>query len=151
MVRVCERSDIILYIVDSRNPLFHFSRAMYDDVVNDLRKPLVLVLSKTVLSDPETLDRREAYLRANLKVAGIVRFSAFCGFHSPAEQEQDVRASSTRAPSKEKQGSKDEGANQDKESDSEEEEEEGEEQPKERMNMVAQKRKDRRRKKRERK
>ena len=127
---------------------------MYDDVVNDLHKPLVLVLSKTDLSDPETLDRREAYLRANLKVAGIVRFSAFCGFHSPAEQEQDVRASSTRAPSKEKQGSKDEGANQDKESDSEEEEEEEEgreEQPKERMNMVAQKRKDRRRKERERK
>ena len=126
MVRVCERSDIILFVVDSRNPLFYFSRAMYDYVVNDLHKPLVLVLSKTDLSDPETLDRWEAYLRANLKVAGIVRFSAFCGFHSPAEQEQGVRASSTIEPSKEEQGSEDEGADDDKESDGEEEEEEAE-------------------------
>ena len=81
MARVCEHSDIILYVVDTRNPLFHFSRAMYDDVVNDLHKPLVLVLSKTDLSDPETFDRWEAYLRTNHGVTGIVRFSAFSGLH----------------------------------------------------------------------
>ena len=97
--RVCERSDIILYVVDSRNPLFHFSRAMYDYVVNDLKKPIILVLSKTDLSDPETLDQWEAYLRANLSLADIVRFSAFQGFHSPAERDRATSYKDTKEDS----------------------------------------------------
>lgn len=94
--RVCERSDIILYVADSRNPLFHFSRAIYDYVVNDLKKPIILVLSKTDLSDPETLDQWEAYLRANLNLADIVRFSAFQGFHSPAERDRATSYKDTK-------------------------------------------------------
>ena len=117
--RVCERSDIILYVVDSRNPLFHFSRAMYDYVVNDLKKPIILVLSKTDLSDPETLDQWEAYLRANLNLADIVRFSAFQGFHSPAERD---RATSYKDTKEESDDSDDDDDEEEKESEEEEEE-----------------------------
>jgi len=90
--RVCERSDIILYVADSRNPLFHFSRAICDYVTKDLRKPLLMVFSKTDLSDPITLDKWEKYIKENLAVEEIVRFSSFQGFHSPEEKDTAFEA-----------------------------------------------------------
>ncbi len=44
--RVCERSDIILLIMDARYPLFHFPPALYHYITQDLKKPLLLVLNK---------------------------------------------------------------------------------------------------------
>lgn len=44
--RVLEISDIVLLITDVRHPTLHFSPALYNHVVNDLGKKLVLVLNK---------------------------------------------------------------------------------------------------------
>lgn len=44
--RVCEMSDILLLLADVRHPLFHFPPSLYHHVVNELKKPMVLVLNK---------------------------------------------------------------------------------------------------------
>jgi hypothetical protein len=44
--RVVERSDLIVIVADARNPLVHFSAALYDLCVRRMQRPLVLVLSK---------------------------------------------------------------------------------------------------------
>lgn len=78
--RVCERSHVILYLVDCRHPLFHYSEAIHRYVTEDLRKPFVLVLNKSDLSDSVTLDSWEAYFRERFSVSAMARFSAFAGF-----------------------------------------------------------------------
>uniref|UniRef100_A0A6B2L127 Guanine nucleotide-binding protein-like 1 n=1 Tax=Arcella intermedia TaxID=1963864 RepID=A0A6B2L127_9EUKA len=47
--RVCEISDVLFILADSRHPLFHFPPALYRLVVKVMNKPLVLVLTKTDL------------------------------------------------------------------------------------------------------
>lgn len=44
--RVCEVSDVLLVLADIRHPMFHFPPALYQYVVRDLKKPLILVLTK---------------------------------------------------------------------------------------------------------
>ncbi len=44
--RVCERSDILLVVVDGRNPLIGFPPSLYHYITSTLGKPLVLVLNK---------------------------------------------------------------------------------------------------------
>ena len=86
---VCEHSDIIiLNIVDSRNPLFHFLHAMYDYVVNE---PPHAACPRTLQDGhqrPQDVRSPGAIpARTNLEVAGIVRFSVSHGLTSPVEQE----------------------------------------------------------------
>lgn len=49
MWRVLERSDLSLMIVDARNPLLHFSAALYRDVTQVRMQPLILLLNKSDL------------------------------------------------------------------------------------------------------
>ena len=44
--RVAEMSDIVLLIVDIRFPLVHFPPALYNYIVRDMKRHLVLVLNK---------------------------------------------------------------------------------------------------------
>ena len=87
---VCKHSDIIiLYIVDSHNPLLYFLRAMYDC---ELYEPPQAVCPHTLQDGHQRLrdvrSPRGVPARTNLEVAGIVCFSVFHGLTSPAEQEQ---------------------------------------------------------------
>ena len=88
-IGVCEHSDIIiLNIVDSHNPLFHFLRAVYDYVVDE---PPQAACPRTLQDGhqrPQDVRSPGAIpARTNLEVAGIVRFSVFHGLTSPVEQE----------------------------------------------------------------
>jgi len=47
--RTCERSDLLLVLADARHPLFNFPPSLYDYVVKDLKKPMVLILNKVSL------------------------------------------------------------------------------------------------------
>ena len=47
--RVCEVSDVLLILADIRHPMFHFPPALYNYVVRDLKKPMILVLTKVDL------------------------------------------------------------------------------------------------------
>lgn len=45
-----------MLITDARFPLFHFPPALYSYIVNDLKKPILLVLNKQDLVDKETVN-----------------------------------------------------------------------------------------------
>lgn len=47
--RVCEVSDALLILADIRHPMFHFPPALYHYVVRDMKKPMILVLTKVDL------------------------------------------------------------------------------------------------------
>ncbi len=55
--RVCERSDILLVLVDIRHPLFHFPPALYHYVTRHMRKPMILLLNKIDLVERAVVDR----------------------------------------------------------------------------------------------
>eukprot|EP01080_Neovahlkampfia_damariscottae_P005656 gene5656-9472_t len=44
--RTIEFSDVVLLVVDVRHPLFHFPPSLYDYLVNELKKPMILILNK---------------------------------------------------------------------------------------------------------
>jgi len=53
--RVCEVSDILCILADIRYPTFHFAPSLYSYVTKDLKKPIVLILTKTDLVPSETI------------------------------------------------------------------------------------------------
>lgn len=95
--RVCERSHVLLYLVDCRFPLFHFSEAIHRYVTQDLRKPFVLVLNKTDLSDDKTLREWEAFFRDRYGITAIARFSAFTGFVPSAAEDASAAPGQQKA------------------------------------------------------
>ena len=48
--RVIERSQVVAIVADARYPLLHVPRALYDYVVSELGRRVVIVLSKV---DPQ--------------------------------------------------------------------------------------------------
>jgi len=54
--RVLEISDIIMIIVDIRHPVIHFPPSLYQYVVNDMKRKLVVVFNKVRTPD-ETAKR----------------------------------------------------------------------------------------------
>ena len=82
--RVCERSHVILYVVDCRHPLFHFSRAILRYVRDTLGKPFILVLSKADLSNAKTLDAWEKHFADAYGITDVIRFSSFRGYGEDA-------------------------------------------------------------------
>ena len=53
--RVCEVSDVLLILADIRHPMFHFPPALYNYVVRDMKKPMILVLTKVDLVPTENV------------------------------------------------------------------------------------------------
>ncbi|KAI9096180.1 P-loop containing nucleoside triphosphate hydrolase protein [Phlyctochytrium arcticum] len=92
--RVAEISDIVLFIVDIRHPVLHFPTSLYDYIVKDLQRALVVVFSKvreTVifqmiqikrkvqidLVSPATLTAWEKYFREHFPKISTASFSQY--------------------------------------------------------------------------
>ena len=56
--RVVERADVLVMLAEARNPLLHFSEALYEYVVADCGKQAVLCISKADLVPREVAARR---------------------------------------------------------------------------------------------
>ena len=82
--RVCERSHVVLYVVDCRHPLFHFSKAILRYVRETLGKPFILVLSKADLSNEKTLSAWEKHFDEAYGIKDVIRFSSFRGYGEEA-------------------------------------------------------------------
>jgi ribosome biogenesis GTPase A len=73
----CESSDIILIIIDARNPLFHFNSHLYSYIVKDLKKPFVLVLNKIDLLPIHITLGFKSYLERTFPGVHVVLFSSY--------------------------------------------------------------------------
>jgi ribosome biogenesis GTPase A len=58
-------------------PLFHFSPSLYNHVVNELKKPIILVLNKADIVDKHIVDQWVTYLMEKFPSLKIVCFSSF--------------------------------------------------------------------------
>lgn len=105
--RVCERSHVVLYVVDCRHPLFHFSRAILKYVRETLGKPFILVLSKADLSNEKTLAAWEKHFADAYGIKDVLRFSSFRGYgeEALADGVDAALAASRRKAAKAKKGS----------------------------------------------
>jgi ribosome biogenesis GTPase A len=69
-------AHVVCIVADARNPLWHVPPSLYEHVVDELRKPLVLVLNKADLVPPEALAAWQRWLAARFPAAVVVTFSA---------------------------------------------------------------------------
>ena len=81
--RVCERSDILLVIVDARVPLLNFPPSLYQFITCTLRKPLVMVLNKIDLIPAGTVNDWIRFFAAKYPSMHVVPFTSF-----PAERQE---------------------------------------------------------------
>jgi ribosome biogenesis GTPase A len=77
--RVLEMSEIITIIVDIRHPLFHFPPALYNHIVNDLKKMVIIVLNKIDLVQAPLVIAWQSYLKSQYPEAHIVPFASYAG------------------------------------------------------------------------
>lgn len=73
--RVVERSDVVIQIVDARNPLLYYCQDMYRYVTKEMGRSHLLVLNKADLLSSDMITRWEAYFQSNRMDA--LFFSAF--------------------------------------------------------------------------
>jgi len=74
--RVLERCDVAVVVLDARHPLLHLPPALVFHVARTLRKPLVLVLNKLDVVDPQAAARWAEVLQNCVPgVMGVVGFS----------------------------------------------------------------------------
>eukprot|EP00171_Calliarthron_tuberculosum_P009276 IDg9276t1 len=73
--RVVERSDVVVQIVDARNPLLYYCDDLARYVTREMRRAHVLVLNKADLLPSSMIDRWERHFAA--EDVDIVFFSAF--------------------------------------------------------------------------
>lgn len=73
--RVCEKSDILVILVDSRHPLFHLPASLYHYVSTTLGKPLVLLMNKIDLISKARLNRWLDYFARKYPRLHVVPFS----------------------------------------------------------------------------
>lgn len=75
--RVLEVSDIVILITDIRHPVLHFPPTVYNHVVQDLKKELVLVLNKIDLVPPEVVTAWKQYFKSKFEHLKVVCFTSF--------------------------------------------------------------------------
>ncbi|KAG0356873.1 Guanine nucleotide-binding-like protein 1 [Gamsiella multidivaricata] len=75
--RVLEISDIIMIIVDIRHPVIHFPPSLYQYVVNDMKRKLVVVFNKVDLVAPNTLFAWKQYFKEEFPELHIASFSCY--------------------------------------------------------------------------
>lgn len=73
--RVVERSDVVVQIVDARNPLLYYCEDMYRYVTVEMGRSHLLVLNKSDLLSNHMIDRWESYFKSQGK--DVIFFSAF--------------------------------------------------------------------------
>jgi hypothetical protein len=79
--RVCERSDILLVIVDSRQPILNFPPSLYHYITQTLKKPMILVLNKIDLIPNEVVNEWITYFHRRYPSLHVIPFTSF-----PAER-----------------------------------------------------------------
>lgn len=77
--RVCERSDILVVVVDSRQPILNFPPSLYHYITRTLRKPMVLVLNKIDLLPADVVQAWIAYFHRKYPKLFVVPFTSFPG------------------------------------------------------------------------
>jgi ribosome biogenesis GTPase A len=75
--RTLEISDVLLLIVDIRNPLVHFPPLLYSHVVGELGKPLILVLNKIDLVGMNTVEAWKEYFHEKFPELHVVCFTRY--------------------------------------------------------------------------
>ncbi|KAJ3636281.1 hypothetical protein Zmor_009068 [Zophobas morio] len=75
--RVLEISNVILLITDVRHPIFHFSPALFNYIVDTLQKPVILVLNKIDLVSEVTCRAWKEYFQLNFPKLHVVMFASF--------------------------------------------------------------------------
>lgn len=83
--RVCERSDVLLVVVDSRQPLLNFPPSLYHYITVTLRKPMVLVLNKIDLLPAAVVEQWVQFFHKRFPKLFIVPFTSF-----PAERRETL-------------------------------------------------------------
>ncbi len=68
-------SDILLIICDVRNPLFHCPPTLYDYIVNEKKKKMIIVLNKIDLVDQNTVLAWKQYFGEIYPSVAVVTFS----------------------------------------------------------------------------
>jgi len=94
--RTCERSDVIMLITDARFPLFHFPPALYNYVIKDLRKPILLVLNKQDLVEPKVMEAWKIYFHQHYPELKIVCFNSFTIFEKDINPDRKRKMSAKR-------------------------------------------------------
>jgi tRNA U34 5-carboxymethylaminomethyl modifying GTPase MnmE/TrmE len=74
--RVTEISDIILFIVDIRFPILHFSPVFYKHVKHELSKDIILILNKIDLVDTSVVVAWKKYFEARFPGIHVIMFSS---------------------------------------------------------------------------
>lgn len=77
--RVLEMSEIITIIVDIRHPLFHFPPALYNYIVDDLKKMVIIVLNKIDLVPASLVLAWQTFLKSQYPQVHIVPFASYAG------------------------------------------------------------------------
>lgn len=77
--RVLEMSEIITIIVDIRHPLFHFPPSLYNYIVNDLHKIVIIVLNKVDLVPASLVIAWQSYLKSQYPEVHIIPFASYAG------------------------------------------------------------------------
>ncbi|KAI8902347.1 P-loop containing nucleoside triphosphate hydrolase protein [Globomyces pollinis-pini] len=74
--RTLEISDILLIVCDIRDPLFHFPPTLYNHIIKQLQKSIVVVFNKIDLVDKDTLLKWKLYFQECFPEIKIIQFSS---------------------------------------------------------------------------
>ncbi|XP_054157937.1 guanine nucleotide-binding protein-like 1 [Oppia nitens] len=86
--RVLEMSDIVLMIADIRHPVFHFPPSLYNYVVNELKKDMILVLNKVDLVDSSLIIAWTHYLKNKFPELHVLAFASYAGMKSKSNKKR---------------------------------------------------------------
>jgi ribosome biogenesis GTPase A len=86
--RTIEFSDAILLIVDVRHPLFHFPPSLYNYLVNELKKPMILILNKCDLVSENHIESWKNFFQENYPKLHCLTFSSFKNSKKSVNQEE---------------------------------------------------------------
>ncbi|KAI9487085.1 MAG: hypothetical protein EXX96DRAFT_551752 [Benjaminiella poitrasii] len=75
--RVLEISDIILIVMDIRNPMLHFPRSLYEYVTNVLKRPIIGIFNKADLVSEFTVFAWKKYFEEKFPNLRIATFSCY--------------------------------------------------------------------------
>ena len=91
--RVMEISNVLVIVVDVRNPLMHFPQALYRYAVGELRKPVFLALTKADLVDASLLKDWMYSLKQTFdQLAGIFPVSIYDSSKREGKQKRYIHA-----------------------------------------------------------
>lgn len=79
-------SDIVLFIVDVRYPALMFPPSVYNYVVNELKKDMILVLNKIDVAPPPLVVAWKNYFKEKFPNLHIVMFTTLPGYNLIGKQ-----------------------------------------------------------------